>query len=221
MLDRNVLIVDDDDMEVNIDIFNDILVDLKKEVEIQYDINYEWVSSIELAVDKIRDSAKVYDVLIIDHNFTKGTKYKQGSELIKIVRENYNKRCKIIFYTMHAISEISSDHILTLLNMDVFRFIQKDGGSSELVYPNQGFNKSDQVIVEAVLEALNDLDPYSTALEKYIIKHRELLGKAKLKLNEKEFTIEEIVDSIRLDKEPGKTFIQNLIEMSILDHLEI
>lgn len=222
MLERNILIIDDEeDTEISIDAYKDIFSDLKKDLGLNYSLKFYWEKSISDAKKILEDKRMNFDCLLIDYDFPNEVVPQKGIHLVKKIRESINKRCKIVFYTMHAPHELNQLEFIDLINNDIFRFVPKDGDVLSLNYKNTGFNKSDQLIVEAIIDSLNDVNPISVALESFLMNYKNSSGNIVLNIEGVEYSIEEVLNSIRLYENPGNRFVQNLLEMSIIDYLEM
>lgn len=223
MLERNILIIDDDeDTEIiSINAYKDIFRVLKEKEKLNYNLNFFWESSIPDALDRLNKKEEVFDILVIDYDFPNDYLSQKGIDLVKRIREAINKRCKIVFYTMHAPHEINQSVFIELINNDIYRFVPKDGDMLDLKYFETNNNKSDQLIVEAIIDAISDSDPISQALEKYMVEYKEILNKVKINVDGKDCTIEEVLESVRLYGDLGNKFVSNLLQMSIIDHFDI
>ncbi|HDR7904138.1 hypothetical protein CN449_18835 [Bacillus thuringiensis] len=221
MLTRKLLIVDDDKntLEETIPEYREIYEELKEEVDLPYEIEFIWESSINDAIERLNKKDEVIDVILIDYDFNLDDQRKKGIYLVKKIRETINKRCKIIFYTMHGVGELGRNELVDLINNDVYRFLSKSGETFPLKHSEVG-NKADQIIVEAIIDALSDSDPISSTLEKYLVTYRNILSDISINVDGKNVSVEELIKSIRLYQEPGNKFVNNLLEMSILDFLE-
>ncbi|MGD6956501.1 hypothetical protein ACQCWA_00100 [Rossellomorea aquimaris] len=222
MFERNILIIDDEeDTEISIDAYVDIFDVLKKDMNLNYTLNFHWEKTIEDAKKILNEKDIVFDTLLIDYDFPNEVIPTKGINLVKTIRESINKRCKIVFYTMHAPHELNSQEYIDLINNDVFRFVPKDGDLIELKYTNTKFNKSDQLIVEAIIDSIKDENPVSKALESFLVDYSSILDGLKLTIDGEDYSIQKVLESIRLYEEPGNKFVQNLLEMSIMDYLEM
>lgn len=221
MLVHRILVVDDDKETERIAIreYKDIFTDLRKKLNLFYDIEIIWVDNIGGAINLL-DQLNPFDVVVIDYDFANDEAGKKGVYLVKTIRETLNRRCKIVFYTMRAFHSFNKDELVDLLNNDVFRLIDKSGNNWKLKNEKFG-DESDQIIVEAIIDAIDNLDPFSKALEEYLVKYYDILRKVKIQFEGCDYTIKEIINSIRLDGELGRKFISNIIEMSIIKHLDI
>ncbi|WP_139490246.1 hypothetical protein [Brevibacillus dissolubilis] len=218
---RKVLIVDDNkDTPDTIEEYLAIYKELQEREQLPYTLEFIWEETIESALERFDKKIEVIDVALIDYDFSYDTKGKKGVYLVKKIRDHINQRCKIVFNTMHGISFLNKSELVDLINNDVFRFISKSGETFDLKYQEVG-DKADQLIVEAIIEALDSYDPVSNALERYLVNYFDVMRDVKIDINGKEYSIQEIIDAIRLCKEPGNTFVANLLEMTVMDFLEI
>lgn len=222
MIERNILIIDDEEeTEISIEAYREIYSILKKDLDLNYTLRFYWKKSIADAKEILNEKKINFDCLLIDYDFPNEEVPQKGIHLVKKIRESINKRCKIVFYTMHAPHELSELEFIELINNDIFRFVPKDGDVLSLSYKNIGFNKSDQLIVEALIDALNDVNPVSIALENFLINYKNSSENIVLNIDGEEYTIMEVLNSIRLYENPGNKFVRNLLEMSIIDYLEM
>ncbi|WP_339998871.1 hypothetical protein [Priestia aryabhattai] len=221
MLERRLLIVDDYENtgEETIPEYEGIFEELQEKQNLNYKITFLWESTIQSAIDRLSKKDEVIDVILIDYDFNTGDQNIKGISLVKQIRETINKRCKIIFYTMHGVNQMSRNELIELINNDVFRFLSKSGETLPLKYEKVG-NESDQLIVEAVIDAISDSDPISKTLEKYLVKYSNILDDLQIDIDGKKYPIKELINAIRLYEEPGNKFVNNLLEMSILEYLE-
>jgi hypothetical protein len=221
MLSRKLLIVDDDKntLEETIPEYEEIYRELKELHGIPYNIEFIWEPSINSALERLNKKDEVIDIILVDYDFNCDDEAKKGIYLVKEVRKTINKRCKIIFYTMHGINILSRGELVDLVNNDVYRFLSKSGETFPLKYEKVG-NQADQMIVEAIIDAVNDSDPISNTLEKYLVKYQSILSDIHLNIDEKKYSVEELISSIRLYQDPGNKFVNNLLEMSVLQYFE-
>lgn len=218
---RNILIVDDDEYieKISIPLYLEIYSKLKEENEIPYKLVFSWEDTIENAIQRLNLKKDVFDVILIDYEFTKDTKRVKGIELVQKIRAAINKRCKIVFYTMRGLKDIDREELVTLINNDVFRYLSKGEENVNFIKGQLG-KTSAELIVESLVEAINDIDPISSALEKYLIEYSELLKDVQIELDNKKYYIQEIINSIRMDEELGNIFINNLLNASILNCID-
>ena len=120
MYKRNVLIVDDNDKIGNFYIpqYEEIAERLREESEAygDYELIFDSVQSIEAAKEYL-GQGHIVDVLIIDYRFNNSDFCQNGSDLVKYVREKSNKHCRVIFYTMHEVSDIPNEDMVNLIPM--------------------------------------------------------------------------------------------------------
>ncbi|MED4286462.1 hypothetical protein P4679_31655 [Priestia megaterium] len=222
MFERNILIIDDEEeTSISIEAYKEIFSILKNKLKLNYNLKFHWEKSLVEAKKILEQKNIIFDSLLIDYDFPNEEIPQKGIQLVKNIRETINKRCKIVFYTMHAPHELDQLEFIDLINNDVFRFVPKDGDILPLNYEETGFSRSDQLIVEAIIDSLKDTNPISTALESYLLNYKNLSGSIKLNIEGDQYSIEEILDSIRLYENPGNKFVKNLLEMSIMDYLEM
>ncbi|MCA1056970.1 hypothetical protein LCM10_18565 [Rossellomorea aquimaris] len=221
MLERRLLIVDDyvNTAEETIPEYEGIFEDLQENQNLNYKITFLWEPTIQSAIERLSRKDEVIDVVLIDYDFNTGDQNTKGITLVKQIRETINKRCKIIFYTMHGINQISRGELIELINNDVFRFLSKSGETLPLKYEKVG-NESDQLIIEAVIDAISNSDPISNTLEKYLVKYSHILDDLQIDIDGSKYPLNDLIKAIRLYQEPGNRFVNNLLEMSILEYLE-
>lgn len=220
MVDRKILVVDDNKhTEEVIEEYLEIYEELHEKYNFRYKIEFVWEDSIDSALERLNNKMEVIDVAVIDYDFTNDISGKKGIHLVKKIRETINKRCKIVFYSMHGLAFIGKEEFVNLINNDVFRFISKSGETLSLKYEEVG-EKADQLIVEAIIDALDSSDPISNTLENYLINYYDVIKNVKISVDGKEYSIKELINAIRLYEEPGNTFVANLLEMSIAELLE-
>lgn len=225
-LTRRVLIVDDnsDFKEEQISAFDRIFSKIKKDSEENNkqliddcSIEYDWADNIDEGIKMLKSEEYIYDVILIDYDFTTDEKARKGVDLVIDIRKYINKRCKIIFYTMRGLSDFDTSEFISLINNDVYRFVLKSGETFDLKYNKVG-NKADQVIVEAIIDAINDYDPICQTLEKFFIDYQNKIKE--ITVDGEEYSPNEIIKSIRMDGEIGNEFINNTLKISVLNSLK-
>lgn len=223
VISKKVLIVDDYEKteEIKIDNYKEIFEVLKNTTEdsCNFNLDFIWEKTIEGAINRLNTKLEVFDVMLIDYNFNNDERSRKGVELVKEIRKTINKRCKIIFYTMDGYEGIDKKEYVELINNDVFRFFSKSGeilGTSTSEYE---FASADTEIVKGIIEAIKETDPIINALESFLTDYYEILKDTKIDIKGEEFNLQQLIDSIRLDTEPGITFVEKLFRMSILDYL--
>lgn len=220
MFTRKVLVVDDDkDIKNTIDTYKSIyrkIAKIKEEWK-DYSLDYTYVNTIKEAIGLLEEKKEIYDIILVDYDFPSETSsFEKGVELVKKIRAHINRRCKIIFYTMSRLKDFSPRELVDLINNDVFRFVSKSGEIGTLKYPSLG-PTSDQLIVEALFDALIDMDPVVMALERYFTKFKATRSNMRIEIEGKQYTIGDILDSIKLDTEAGNIFINNIFKIAVLD----
>lgn len=222
---RNILIIDDETRMIKVKeaAYKELYRDLSKKQKRQYELSFQWCSSIDAAEEYFKNRNESIDVALIDYEFCNdGAKARSGVDVVRKIREHVSKRCKIVFFTAGGIDKIDREKLLDLINNDVFRFIDKAGGFPALKnMANPNYDAPEQIIVEAFVDALAELDPFSQALESYMLEHSAISDKLTLTVDEKIYTFEEILDSIRMERDPGQTFVENLLQAKLMDFIEL
>ncbi|HEQ3527306.1 TPA: hypothetical protein VGS93_003745 [Bacillus cereus] len=216
---RQVLIVDDsDDIEQDVKQYISIFNKIKNEKGLSYNLNITNVQTYDDAIGILVSDQYVFDVLLIDYDLsTKGSSL-YGDDLIKEVRMGINKNCKIIFYTMHELSEVfqTREELIQLFNTGIYRFITKDlGTESERVYGSP----EHQLRVEEIVNAIEDIDIIQVTLERYFAEFGELTDDERVVVDSQEYSIGEIIRLIRKDDEAGRKYKKNLAESVIIQNL--
>lgn len=211
MFSRKILIVDD---EVNVEkLFIPSYQDAAEEIKLynerykQYDLEFKHIVSIEEAIEYLKSQA-IVDVLIIDYKFNNERKRRSGVDLIKFVRENVNKHCRVIFYTMNELAGISSDSYIQLINNQVFRIVDKA-------------NCNDIEFTKIIFEAIADCDDIVNALEKFWIEYKDIFEHYKYTFLGEEQKFSDILTHIRMDDEIGQAIIDKLVHKALLDSVEV
>lgn len=217
---KKILIVDDSQLtSLKIDNYEQIFKKKKQlsNGEIDYGIEFVWESSIDSALKILDDKTEVFHVLLIDYQFNNDENNLFGTDLVEKIRKTINKKCKIIFYTMNGYDGIEKKDYIKLINNDIFRFYSKSGellGSEGLIYGNEN---ADESIVNGMIDAINEADPITLALEKFFVQYFDILKDKNIKVEGKDYKLNQILDSIRLDIEPGRVFVNKMLRMAILD----
>lgn len=208
MKQRKVLIVDD-----NSNIPNDIILykskagRIRQENEIyrEYELIFEYQNSIEDAKEYLR-KCKIVDVLVIDYRFN-NSQHDSGTGLINYIRENINKHCRIIFYTMHGISAIPHMELYNLANDSIFRIVDK------AAIDNKAF-------VELIYSAAIDCDPVVVSLERFWDEYRELLTNYEYSFMGENYSLDSIIEHIRMDDRLGREITYKLLHKAILSSID-
>jgi hypothetical protein len=218
-LTRNIMIVDDSkNLEREIKAYNNIFGKLKAAKHLDFTINIVPVQQYSRAIELLEDGKEVYDVLIIDYDLRQAGNSEYGSELVKVIRERINRHCKIIFYTMGNLAEIFPDRneLIELFNQGIFRFLSKDTKSkSHEVY---GLSEL-QVRVETIIEAIDNIDFVQVGLERYFAEYSDIIDDERIRIEGKEYTINEIITLIKRDDRTGRIYKGNLAESVIIHNI--
>jgi hypothetical protein len=218
-LTRNILIVDDSqNLELDIKQYIGIFRRIKKDSLVDYDINFLIERKYDKAIELLKSPELTFDVLLIDFDLSSAGNEKSGIELVQEIRSSINRHCKIIFYTMGELSSAFPDRkdLILLFNQGIFKFLSKDMESQAQKEYGQ---RSHQLRVESMIEAINDIDFIQVALERYFLQYKEIINDERIVVNGKEFKVEDIITLIRQDKMTGKHYKSNLAESVIIHNL--
>ncbi|WP_353107257.1 hypothetical protein [Acetoanaerobium noterae] len=230
-MERRILVIDDDrDIKITTEDYVELFNKLKHyESRISnFDLKFDICSTIEEAISKLREEKYVYHSMLIDYDFNENSdsNIKNGIQLIDYIRESFNARIQIIFYTMHPIDDINKDQLFQLCNSNISRFIFKDSVNTlnNLKYKLvEGFEEADQVVVEAIIESLSKYalsdNPICSGLEELLLNYRLLDENFHIVIDDNNFKVLEVLNAIRLDKELGKKYIDLIVRQSILSSL--
>lgn len=211
MFNRKILIVDDENNieKLFIPSYLEEAEELKKKHEIyrKYDLEFKHIDSIEKAIEYLKSQA-VVDVLIIDFKFNNEHNGRTGVDLIKFVRENINKHCRVIFYTMNELAGISSDKYVQLINNQTFRIVDK-ASCSNLEF------------TEIIFEAVIDCDVIVNSLENFWTEYKEVFENYSYTFLGKEQRFSDILNHIRMDDEIGKAIVSKLIHKALIESVEV
>lgn len=211
MFNRKILIVDDDpNIEIlYIPAYLEAVNEIKEQIErySQYDLDFTHIVSIDGAVEYLKSQA-IVDVLIIDYKFNNEYNRKSGVDLIKFVRENINKHCRVIFYTMNELAGIPATSYVQLINNQVFRIIDKA-------------NCSNYDFAKIILEAVADCDIIVNSLERFWLEYKEIFEHYKYTFLGEEQKFSDILNHIRMDDEIGKTIIDKLVHKALIESVEV
>lgn len=207
---KKVLVVDDSPLteKIKIESYKQIIDKFKKESKTLNDftVKFIWENSINGAIERLNNKLEVFHVMLIDYHFNNADNELKGTDLVKKIRKTINKRCKIVFYTMDSYNEIDKKDYIDLINSGIFKFCSK--------------SSSDEEIVKGIIEAINEDDPISNALERFLVDNYEILKDTKIKVKGTPYTIKELIDSIRLETGPGKVFVNKMLKMTILEYVD-
>lgn len=221
---RKVLIVDDSPYTgaIKIDEYKDNFSKIKmKDPQLyKYELEFAWENNITSALERLDCKNEVFHVLLVDYEFNNDEYNFKGIDFVNKVRKTINKKCKIIFYTMRGYMGIDKKEYVDLINSNIFKFISKSGESLEFV-DKYNTDNADEIIVNTIIEAINESDPISNALEDYLLKYYDIMKDNKVRIQDKDYTIQQLIDNIRMDTEVGKYFVEKMLKMSILDYIRL
>lgn len=211
MFNRKILIVDD---ESNIETlyipdYLEAANEIKEQNErySQYDLEFKHIVSIDGAIEYLKTQALV-DVLIIDYKFNNEHNRKSGVDLIKFVRENINKHCRVIFYTMNELAGIPPASYVQLINNQIFRIVDKA-------------NCSNFEFTKIIFEAVADCDIIVNSLERFWLEYKDVFEHYKYTFLSEEQKFSDILNHIRMDDEIGKTIIDKLVHKALIESVEV
>lgn len=211
MLERNILIVDDNTRveEVYIPAYLSRITTLKQNSEkwSKYQFNIMHLPSMKTAIEYLSDAMHSVDVLVVDYEFNGETTFTNGTAFVKYIREQINRFCQIIFYTMQGISNIEVDEWTALVNSDVFRFVDK--------------STDDNILGEVIFEAATKRNPIVESFEHFWCRYKAMLENYTYTFSGKAITFEEIICHIRMDDEIGRVFVEKLLQRAILLNTDI
>lgn len=206
MLERYILIVDDNTRveSVYIPAYAAKIEELK-EASIkwnQYDFKLIHKISMQDALSYLSTSGNYVDVLVVDYDFNGEKTFSGGTAFVKHIRENVNRYCQIVFYTMQGIDSIDKQELADLINSDVFKLVDKSADTSEMG--------------QILFEAATLRNPIVESLEHFFIKYSTLLKTYRYTFDGKAVTLDEIINHIRMDDKQGRVFIEKLLQKAIL-----
>lgn len=211
MLERNILIVDDNprikDIHIPSYLYHIDGFKSKFNKWNQYSFNFIHMERMEEAMTFLTDLNNCVDVLVVDYNFHAKEKFTSGTEFVKYVRNNINRYCQIVFYTMQGIGTIEKEELVDLVNSDVYKIIDKSNDNSRMAH--------------VIFEAATLRNPIVESLEHFYIKYSSLLKNYKYTIEGESISFEEIINHIRMDDPLGRTFIDKLMQKAILLNTDI
>lgn len=211
MLERNILIIDDNKRirDIYIPAYLGKINELKNASEkwSKYQFNIEHCPSMQAALDYLSAPKNFIDVLVVDYEFNGETTFSNGTAFVKHIREKINRYCQIVFYTMQALPNIDVTEWAELVNSDVFMFVDK--------------STNDDILGKVIFEAATRRNPIVESLERFWGKYGTMLETYRYTFDGQAITFEEIINHIRMDDELGRTFVEKLLQKSILINTEI
>ena len=209
MLERVILIVDDNKNieRVYIPAYK---TELSKKLSGKwedYDFTFIHKPTMKDALDYLSDMDNCVDVLVVDYDFGNERTFSNGSEFVSHVRDNINRCCQIVFYTMQGIDSIDKSELVQLVNSDVYKLVDK--------------SESIEVMVTAIFEAATKRNPIVESLERFCLNHSNMLSTYNYTVFSESITIDEIINHIRMDDEIGRVFVEKLLNKSILQSVDV
>lgn len=211
MLERNILIIDDNKRikDTYIPTYLNIINELKSASEkwSKYQFKIDHCSSMTSALDYLSNSENLVDVLVVDYDYKGETAFPNGIALVEHIRKKINRYCQIVFYTMQGISNIDVEEWASLVNSDVFKFVDKSA--------------TDDILGEVIFEAATQRNPIVESLERFWCKYGKMLETYKYTFDGQAITFEEIINHIRMDDKEGRVFVEKLLQKAVLLNTEI
>lgn len=211
MFNRKILIVDDNTNieKLYIPSYLEAAEEIKTQNErySQYDLEFKHIVSIDDAIGYLKTQA-IVDVLIIDYKFNNESNKRSGVDLIKFVRENINKHCSVIFYTMNELAGISPESYVQLINNQVFKIVDKA-------------NCNDFEFTKIIFEAVVDSNVIVDSLEKFWMEYKEVFEHYSYTFLGEEQKFSDILNHIRMDDAIGRTIIDKLVHKALIDSVEV
>lgn len=206
MLERNILIVDDNTLikSVYIPAYLGEIDSLKKQSEKwkDYSFHFEHCSSMEEAIKYLQNKHNIVDVLVVDYDFNGETTFTNGTSFVKYIREKINRYCQIVFYTMQGISNIEKSELIDLINSDVFQLVDK--------------SKETTKMARILYDAATMRNPIVESLEQFFKKYSSMLETYNYTIGGKSVSFDEMISHIRMDDIEGRAFIEKILQKAIL-----
>ena len=206
MLERNIMIVDDDDKTESIHIpsYKRKLDELKKQSEKWHHHIFNLFHMISMgdALEFLAQSGNYVDVLLVDYKFLNVNTFVNGADFVKHIRDNVNRQCQIVFYTMHGVDSIPNTELVSLINSNVFMFVDKSANTN--------------VVAQAIFDACTLGNPVVESLERFYQKYKIMLEAKRYTLADEDASFEDIINHIRMDDEIGRSFVEKLLQKAIL-----
>ena len=206
MLNRKILIIDDNPRVENVYIpsytrhINQLKNNFPKWKEHDFLITHK--NSMQSALEYLSAPENVVDVLVVDYDFGGERTFTNGTAFVKHIRENINRHCQIVFYTMQATDSIEKSELIDLINSDVYKFVDKSTNSSAMA--------------QVIFDAATQRNPIVESLEKFMVNYQNLLNTYEYSFEGAKITFDEMINHIRMDNEIGRAFIEKLLQKGIL-----
>ncbi len=206
MLERIILIVDDNPRveSVYIPAYLSELNILKNNDSkwCKYNFNLIHKKSMEEALEYLESPCNFVDVLVVDYDFGGEKSFSNGTAFVKSIRENVNRYCQVVFYTMQGMDSIDKKELIDLINSDVFKMVDKSQEPKEMA--------------QVLFEAATSRNPVVESLERFFIKYKALLSTYKYSIDGQLLTFDQIIKHIRMDDKEGRIFVEKLLQKAIL-----
>ncbi|MBQ8241730.1 MAG: hypothetical protein IJZ38_13040 [Bacteroides sp.] len=211
MLERNIVIVDDNKRvsTVHIPAYLGAINKMKKDSEKwkNYEFKLHHFSSMRAAQEYMEDKKNCIDVLVVDFDFKGEKTFASGAAFVKYVRNNLNRYCQIVFYTMQGITCIEKEDLVDLINSDVFKILDKSVSKLE--------------VAQTLFEAATLRNPMVESLEYFYTRYSSLLQSYEYSFSGQMMTFDEIIGHIRMDDDIGRRFVNKLLQKAILREIKM
>lgn len=206
MLERVILIVDDSKRieEIYIPSYLAKIEELKQKDVKWKDYNFKLIhrNSMKGALEYLAEPQNLVDVLVVDYDFCGERTFSNGTAFVKHIRENVNRYCQIVFYTMQGLNSIDKEELTELINSDVFKIVDKSEDVTEMG--------------KIIFEAATRRNPIVESLEHFLIKYKTLLETYNYTVGGQKVSFNEIINHIRMDDAQGRILIEKLLQKAIL-----
>jgi len=206
MLHRKILIIDD-----NTRVENVYIPAYKRQIDQLKDSFPKWKEyefllthkgSMQAALEYLSVPENVVDVLVVDYDFGGERTFANGTAFVKHIRENVNRHCQIVFYTMQSMDSVEKSELRDLINSDVYKFVDKSTDNSAMA--------------KVIFEAATQRNPIVESLEKFMVNYKNLLITYEYSFEGAKMTFNEMINHIRMDDEIGRAFVEKLLQKGIL-----
>ncbi len=210
MYERNILIVDDSKNIPTLYIpqYEDRAEEVRRSCSKyeNYHLKFEHTNTIEEAI-KYLIGNNIVDVLIIDYRFNNSTSGQNGTDLVKYIRSHINKHCRVIFYTMHDISSIPATDIISLVNNQIFKLVDKGKVNNE-------------EFVNIIYDAAINCDIVVTELERFWEEYKDIFNNYHYTFLGEHHKFDDIITHIRMDDSIGRNIVEKLLHKALIDSIE-
>ena len=206
MLHRKILIIDDNPRVENV-----YIPAYKRQIDQMKDNFPKWKeyefllthkNSMQTALEYLSDPENVVDVLVVDYDFGGERTFTNGTAFVKHIRENVNRHCQIVFYTMQAMDSVEKSELRDLINSDVYKFVDKSNDNSAMA--------------KVIFDAATQRNPVVESLEKFMVNYKNLINTYEYRFEGTKMTFSDMINHIRMDDEIGRTFVEKLLQKGIL-----